>query len=202
VTADLAQSCADIGRWLPVAQALITEPDQDGTATGGQPGTRPPWNPSAASAYLDALEGLRRLEASLRLAVTGHPGPRRGGSGANTAQAIAAIENLGQAVTVAAVVQAVRLLDGWSRQIQQLPAVDEAERWLRVSGAECPYCHVRMLRLSPRAGRVTCIRHGWCFDADGRHPVGYAGTSMSGDPMVTWADGLLQYGTAGEVPAP
>lgn len=202
MTADLAQSCADLRHWLPVAQALITEPDTDGTTAGGKPGSSPPWNPSAATAAMDAHEGLRRLEASLRYAVTGHPGTRRGGSDANTAQAIAAIENLGEAVTVAASVQAARILDAWSRQIQQLPAIDEAERWQRVAGAACPYCGNTMLRLSPRAGRVTCLRFGVCLDADGKHPVGFVQQGLDGEPMVAWADGLVQYGTAGEAPAP
>lgn len=194
MTADLAQSCADLARWYPIAQRLITQPDDDGTTTGGQPTSRPPWNPAAASAAMDAHEGLRRLEASLRLAITGHPGTRRGGSDANTIAAIDAIERLGQGVTAAATAEAARILDRWSTAIQQLAAVDEAERWQRVAGAECPYCHATMLRLAPRAGRVTCLRYGACYDEDGQHPVGHVQRSVSGDPIVVWGDGLIQYG--------
>jgi hypothetical protein len=142
---------------------------------------------------MDAHEGLRRLEASLRLAVTGHTGPRRGGSDANTLAAIAAIENLGAAVTVRACTDAARIIDRWSVAIQQLAAIDEAERWQRVSGAPCPYCGTPMLRLAPRSGRVTCLRFGVCFDSDGRHPVGRVEAGpASGKPLITWADGTTQ----------
>jgi hypothetical protein len=168
---DLAASCADIATWLPIAQALVTEPDTDGTTRGGKPGSHPPWNSAAANAVMDAHAGLRALEASLRLEVTGRTGPRRGGSDANTAAAIAAIEALGNAVTTAAMAQAARVLDRWSRQIQELPAVDEAEPWRRVH-AICPYCKFSMLRVQPREGTVTCLRYGACRDADGHHPVG------------------------------
>src|SRR5437016_7647906 len=125
-SADLAASCADIAAWLPVARALTGQPDNDGTTAIGHPASCPPWNPAAAAAVMDAHEGLRRLEASLRLAVTGHPGPRRGGSDASTAAAIAAVEALGQAVTTPAMAAAARILDRWTRQIQELPAIDQA----------------------------------------------------------------------------
>jgi len=188
---DLGESCAAIATWLPVARALTAEPDISATTAHGQPASRPPWNPSAENAAMDAHEGLRRLEASLRLAVTGRPGARRGGSDANTAAAIAAIENLGQAVTVQAMAAAARILDRWSRQIQELPAIDEAEPWRRVD-AECPYCGCTMLRVRPRSGEVTCLRYGACADADGHHPIGRLDVSvLTGDPLIRWADGLV-----------
>jgi hypothetical protein len=196
---DLAQSCADLRHWLPVAMVLVHRPDQDGTTTGGQPGTRPPWNPSAAAAAMDAHELVRRLEASLRLAVTGRTGPRRGGSDANTMAAITAIENLGHGVTADVMTVAAHVLDGSSTAIQQLAAVDKLERSQRVA-AICPYCGFGMLRLSPRAGRVTCLRFGVCSDGDGKHPVGFVQQGLDGEPMVAWADGLVQYGTGGETP--
>ena len=149
---------------------------------------------------MDAHEGVRRLEASLRHAVTGHTGPRRGGSDVNTAAAITAIEALGNAVTDTAAGKAARLLDGWTAQIQQLAAVDEIDRWIRVTGAECPYCQAAMLRLAPRAGRVTCLRFGACFDGNNQHPVGFVQRGLDGDPMVAWADGLVQYAAVEEAP--
>jgi hypothetical protein len=188
---DLTASCATIAKLLPVADALVTEPDTDGTSSGGKPGSSPPWNPAAASAAMDAHEGLRRLEASMRHAVTGHTGPRRGGSSANTMAAIVAIEALGQAVTTDAMARAARILDGWSRQIQELPAVDEAEPWRRVP-ARCPYCGFGMLRVAPRSGQVTCLRYGACRDSEGHHPVGRMDVSrLTGDPLIRWNDGLV-----------
>jgi hypothetical protein len=191
----LPDACAAITTWLPQAAVLTHQPDTDGTSGHGKPGSRPPWNQAAANAALDAHEGLRRLEASLRHAVTGHPGTRRGGSDANTHQAIRAIENLGNAMTAKAAAEAARILDRWSLQIQQLAAIDEAERWQKVSGAACPYCHHPMLRLSPRSGRVTCLRFGACWDGNGDHPQGQVDHSVGGEPMVAWADGLCQYAT-------
>ncbi|SRR5229473_452953 len=186
---DLAGSCAALARWLPVATALMARPDEDGTAGAGQPSSRAPTNAAAENAAMDAHEGLRRLAASLRLAVSRHPGPRYGGSDTATMKALSAIEDLGQAVTVTAMAKAARILDGWSRQIQQLPAVDEAERPQKLT-ARCPYCGFAMLRVYPREGRVTCLRSGRCFDADGRHPAGMMEVGRLG-PQVRWNDGLV-----------
>ncbi len=183
------ESCGAIAAWLPAARALTSQPDQDGAMAAGQPSGRPPWNPAAANAALAAHEGLRRLEASLRLAVTGRPGPRRGGSDANTDAALTAIEALGHAITVPAMAQAARILDRWSRAIQQLPAVDEAETPVKIP-ARCPYCGFAMLRVYPREGRVTCLRFGACFDADGAHPAGTMEVGRLG-PQVRWNDGLV-----------
>jgi hypothetical protein len=192
VTADsLAASCADLARWLPAATVLTRHPDTDGSTGSGQPGSRPPWNTAAANAVTDAAEGVRRLEASLRRDVTGRPGRRRGGSDANTAAALKAIENLGRHPEADAYT-AYRCLQRWTRAIQQLPAVDEAEPWRRVP-AKCPYCGFAMLRIQARLGRVACLRGGGaCTDGDGRPPVGQLDVSqLTGDPLIRWADGLV-----------
>jgi hypothetical protein len=127
------------------------------------------------------------------VAVTGRPGPRRGGSDASTAAAIEAIENLGGAVTADAMAAAARILDRWSLQIQELPAVDEAEPPRRIGGVACPYCQYPMLWVRPREGEVTCLRYGACSgDLDGRHPVGRMDVSrLNGNPVIRWNDGLV-----------
>ena len=188
----LDDACTAIAAALPEAQALTAEPDADGTASAAmQPSSRPPWNQAAAAAALDAHEGLRRLEAALRLAVTGHPGPRRGGSDANTYHAIAAIQNLGAAVTTAAAAQAAAILERWSRAICELPAIDAAEPWRRIH-APCPYCGHAMLRVRPRSGDVTCLRYGACRDHDGHHPAGRLDIShLTSEPVIRWNDGLV-----------
>jgi hypothetical protein len=186
---ELAEACDTITACLAAARELITEPDTDGTTGTGQPASRPPWNPAAANAAMDAHEGLRRLEASLRQAVTGHPGPRRGGSDTATAAAIEAIGNLGHAVTTTAMTEAARILDRWSRAIQELPAIDQSEPWQRRPG-KCPYCGLTMVRIKPRAGEVTCLRYGACFDTDGKHPAGTMEIGRLG-PQVRWNDGLV-----------
>lgn len=192
VTAGTLQEwCAELGRWLPTAQALIGEPDTDGTRTHTAPTSRPPWNGAVAAAVLDAHEGVRRLEASLRKAVTGRPGPRRGGSDANTQAAIVAIGQLAYAVDEdgqrVATVYVARLVT----PMRQLPAVDEDERPRKVAWP-CRYCGFEMLRIFPRSGRVTCLRQGACFDLDGNHPIGHMGLNLvTQEGAVYWQDGSV-----------
>jgi len=81
----------------------------------------------------------------------------------------------------------------WVTAVRQLPAIDEAERFRRVHGASCPYCGLPMLRLGERSGRVTCVRFGACSDRRGEHPAGFVSRSVSGEPMIAWADGYNQY---------
>ena len=189
MTGTLAASCGELAALLTAAAALIAQPDADGTAGSRQPASMQPWNSAAAAAILDAHEGIRRLEASLRLQVAGHPGPRRGSSDANTMAALKAIENLGHGTNAAAITEAARILARWSRQIRELPAVDEAEPWRSIPAA-CPYCGHAMLRVAARSGQVTCLRYGVCMDADGRHPVGTVENGRLG-PCVIWSDGLV-----------
>jgi hypothetical protein len=188
----LDDACDTITRLLPQARELITEPDTDNTTTThAQPGSRPPWNTAAANATMDAHEGLRRLEASIRRDALGHLGNRRPGDDANTYKAIAAIQNLGNAITTDAAAQAARILDRWSRAIQQLPAIDTDEPWQRRK-APCPYCQLPMLRIRPRAGEVTCIRYGTCRDDNGRHPFGRLDVSRTtSEPSIYWNDGRI-----------
>ena len=188
---DLHGSCLAISVLLPAARALTAEPDTSGPSGRLPPSSRPPWNSATANAVMDAHEGLRRLEASLRLAVTGHPGPRRGGSDTVTEAVIQAIEALSNAVSLKAADQAAQYITGLCRPILELPAIDQAERWRRVP-AECPYCAFKMLRVQPRAGTVTCLRYGVCRDSDGHHPIGHVYVSaFTGDPRVHWNDGLV-----------
>jgi hypothetical protein len=179
----LADACAELARWLPAAETLITAPDADGTSGHGQPSSRPPWNSAAAEALLDALEGVRQLEASWR------SGPLRPMAQAGTV--LASIVRLSHAVSDGEQRQAVTMVSRWTVSILQLPAVDEAERPLRVA-APCVYCGFAMLRVYPRSGRVTCLRFGVCQDSEGNHPVGVMGRSqLDGSPCVTWNDGLV-----------
>jgi hypothetical protein len=184
----LSEACSDLAIWLPRAAALTATPDTAArTRASGKPGSRPPWNPQAAMALLDALAAIADTEALLRLIVTGRPGRRRPASA--TGAALDAIASLGYAVPPHHARAAERDLVRCAIVIQQLPAVDQEERPLRVA-ANCPYCQVPMVMLYPQSGRVTCTRHGACFDGDGRHPVGTVENGRLG-PCVIWADGLV-----------
>lgn len=185
----VAEACAALAAALPRAQALIAVPDTDGTTTASRkPGSKPPWNQAVANAVLDALEGVRRLEASLRPGgSTAAPRPY-----ARTGAALDAIGRLAEAVTRDDADEAARLLARWETAIGQLPAIDEAEHWQRVD-AECSYCRFpNALRVAVRSGRVTCIRYGACLDADGKHPTGVMEVSqLDGSPRISWSDGLV-----------
>lgn len=195
----LADACAELAALLPAAAVLIAEPDADGSAgSRPAPSSRPPWNSAAASAVTGAAEGVRRLEASMRRDVTGHTGPRRGGSAANTMAALGAIASLGHGVSEEDARHAAAIIGRWTREIRELPAIDEAEQWTRVRGAICPYCGFAMLQLARRSGRVTCLRYGACTDGDGSHPAGLVQQSVTGDPIIAWSDGYIQYGTPEE----
>lgn len=190
----LSDACTTLAELLPIAQALTTEPDIDGTTGHGKPGSRPPWNPAAANAVLDVHAGVRHIELTMRIEA-GLPVRLRGGSDASTMAAIAAIEALSSSdVSDAAIADARRHLERLIRPIEEHPAIDTAEPWRRVYGVNCPYCGIGMLRLARRAGRVTCLRYGACTDRDGNHPTGLVQQSAFGQPMVAWADGFIQYG--------
>lgn len=187
----LQDLCGELPRWLLTAEELIAEPDTDGTRTHTKPGSRPPWNGGVTLTVLDIHEGVRRLEASLRKAVTGRPGPRRGGSDANTHAAITAIAQLGYAVSEDGQRQAAVIVARWVTQVQQLPAIDEAERFTTLQ-ARCPYCGLGKLRWAEQSGRVTCLRRGACFDGNGKHPIGYVGVNLvTGEEQCYWQDGAV-----------
>jgi hypothetical protein len=188
----VTDAAAELTSAITTAGRLITQPDTTPAgAIGEAAGSAPPWNAAAANAALGAHQLTRRLEASLRLAVTGRCGPARGGSDANTAAAIAAITRLAEAVSDDSAAVAARLMDAASLAVARLPAVDTAQVWRRVA-APCPYCGFGMLRYAPGSGVVTCLRFGACHDSDGRHPQGQLGVNrVTGDGLVAWNDGLV-----------
>jgi hypothetical protein len=188
----VADAAAALTEAITTAAQLITEPDTTPAgAIGGAAGSAPPWNTAAANALLDAHQLTRRLEASLRYAVTGHTGSPRGGSDANTAAAILAITRLAEAVSDDSAALAARLMDRATSAVDRLPAVDTAQVWRRVA-APCPFCGFGMLRVAPRSGQVTCLRYGACHDSEGHHPQGRLDVSrLSGEAIIVWSDGRI-----------
>jgi hypothetical protein len=202
--------CADVAGWITLAALLVPEHDADGSQQpGSSSDSRPPWNAEAANACYDPAPFVRGLEASMRLAVTGHPGQARGGSDGNTRAALKAIESFAWPLRrvhenapreIGAngrlrpchcpYCRAGHHLARLARAVQQLPAIDEAERPQRVATA-CPYCGIPMMRLFPRAGLVVCLRGGFaCQDGDGNPPKGHARSGRLG-PQIEWEDGLV-----------
>lgn len=188
----LAEACAELATRLPQAAQLITEPDTQPSAARSKPGSAPPWNAQAANAYFDAHAMVRDTERLLRFLVTGGSGQSRPWTDAALRRSLSAIERLGTAVPQADADRAARALTAAATVILQLPAIDEAERPMRVRSA-CPYCHFAMLRVFPRSGRVACLRAmAGCTDSDGQPPEGTLGRSqLDGTPRITWKDGLV-----------
>ncbi len=200
---DVTSDRADAG--LLTSTLLVVDQDAEpGTGRRSVPATRTPGNTQALNAEMDAHELVRRLEASLRLVVTGHTGRMRGGSDSSTRAAIAAIEKLGEAVSPHARQLAARLLDRATTTIGQLPSVDEIPRWEKIRPGpgglppKCPNCETYSLRVSLSAGVVVCV-FPHCEDMDGRRPpqARMDLSKIDGRPVLVWRDGLVQLFTGG-----
>ena len=195
---DVTSDRADAG--LLTSTLLVVDQDAEpGTGRRTVPATRTPGNTQAINAEMDAHALVRRLEASLRLVVTGHTGRMRGGSDSSTRAAIASIEKLGEAVSPAARQLAARLLDRATTTIGQLPSVDEIPRWEKIRPGPgglpptCPNCETYSLRVALSAGVVVCVFPG-CKDMDGRRPpqARMDLSKIDGRPVLVWRDGLVQ----------
>jgi hypothetical protein len=212
VTADPDRAAAG----LLTTTCLTVEADTlPGVRRSGVTESRPPWNAQSANAYLDAHQFVRRLEASLRLVVTGHTGIPRGGSDQNTRAAIKAIANMATAALgipsgvpvsrsepdgrkISAAELAARLVEHVTIVIGQLPAVDEYPTWERIRPGpdglppRCPNCETFSLRFAVHSGMVCCILPG-CQDLDGHSPQGRLDVSkLNGEPVLAWRDGTVQ----------
>jgi hypothetical protein len=126
--------------------------------------TPEPWDAPAGRALMDGHEGVRRLEAVLRYALNGHPGPRRGCSEGNTREALNVIPRLAAGLDEDAGAAAARVMRRWIDAARAVPAIDEAEQWRPVQTRACPRCECFFLRVlidargSP-TGRIECFGH-------------------------------------------
>jgi hypothetical protein len=149
-------------------ELLVAEPSSTQNAAVGmspRPADTPePWDAPAGRALMDGHEGVRRLEAVLRYALNGHPGPRRGCSEGNTREALSAIPRLAAGLSQDAEADAARVVGRWVNAARAVPAIDEAEQWRPVPSRACPYCRCFFLRVlidsrGQPAGRVGCFGH-------------------------------------------
>lgn len=210
----LREACQDLASWLAIAETLAAIPDiQPSARSGGKPGTRMPGNVAALHAIMDAHAGVRDLEVTFRLQVTGVL-RERGGSHGNTIVALEALPDLAGAVDVqhryetdgqgrrkpckCQHCEALRGLTRWALAIQQLPAVDTAPRWIPIRPGpdglppKCPWCETFSLRLSVEYGEIRCVYPG-CKDDDGNRPQARLEISrVSGQAVLAWKSGLVQ----------
>jgi hypothetical protein len=189
-----------LARGISAAEALIRYPDQQGKAiTGSSAKSAAPWNALAADALMTAHEGARRLEASLRVQVTGKPGTRRGSSPAHTAAALVAIVRLAEALDHRDAARAARILARWARSIELLPGLDEAVRWVPIrldpdapTPPKCRYCQRFTLRLAEGRFVVACLNPGCPGDDNGERPVARLELTELHGPALVWSDGAIQ----------
>jgi hypothetical protein len=148
----------------------------------------------AGVVLMTTFEGIRRLEASLRLAVLGSPGRRRGGSDEETARTLGQIAKLATQLDERRAKRAARFLAWMIGGAQCVDGIDEARRWRHVPKSaderlppRCPYCETCNLVADVEALLVACAYPG-CLDANDDPPVAAMACDAAG-PMLTWADG-------------
>lgn len=186
------------GGLLDILSALLPEPVAIATVgaygvhrVSGSPA---PWHAEAADVLMAIHAGARELENDMRYRVTGNAS-NRGGSDANTRDALAAVVALAPAVSEPAARDAAGLVARWVRQARQVRDVDQADRWVTLprmpgmSPPPCPYCQTYALRMSRTAGEVRCL-NAECLDDDGRRPVARMEYGrLSGDGVLVFRDG-------------
>ena len=199
-------NCDQISRYRAALERLVTEPSSAPGGAAGlppRPGEAPfPGNAQAFAALMVIWEHVPRLEAALRLAVTGHPGMRRGGSAGNFLDALSAIPALAAGLDSGAEAAAARILERLANLARCVPAIDEAQQWRFIPPRRdaagqpvpaCPYCHGYFLKaaLDSRgrlSGRVECRSDPGCRDYGGQHPAAQLGTDEHGRPVLAWPD--------------
>jgi hypothetical protein len=187
--------------YVTILQSLLAEPVAQEPTPGmtGRPANPPePWFSPAGHALMDAHEGVPRLEAALRYAVTGHPGPRRGGSAENWRQSLAALPGLAAGLEPEHADAAARILWRWVDQARAVHGIDERKKLRhlpRKAGdrlpPRCPNCGCFQLVADLDAGVVFCTVHG-CEDKNGLPPVATMATDPLGRACLQWADGLTE----------
>lgn len=211
--ADLVRdSCTALAGYRAALEHHVTQPSSPQGGMAPRPADAPfPGDPQAFAALMVIWEKIPRLEASLKLAVAGHPGLRRGGSAGNFLDALKAIPGLAAGLPEDAEAAAAQLLEWLVDVARAVPAIDEAQRWRYVRGRACPYCGCWSLRVlldarGDPSGHVEChaapvVRDGvtvWCTDGNGQRPCAEMGTDAHGRPALIWADGLVEAVTDSE----
>jgi hypothetical protein len=199
----VADAAALLATYIPVLERLLAEPvaddDPGGIRTSRGGATPEPWYTPAGHALMDAWELVPRLEASLRKAVAGHPGMRRGGSARNFYDALDALPGLaaglesgdGRDAAVYAlytVIDAAKRVHGIDehRRLRHLPRRDPGDALPPC----CPVCKCFYLVADLDSRTVYCTVYG-CTDRNGMPPVATMEETAQG-PALRWAWGLTE----------
>lgn len=197
----VGDACGELARYLTVLETLLPEPAAEGSAPGmsSRAAESPePWYSPAGRALMNAHEGVRRLEATLRYLVTGYPGGKRGGSLKNTAEALRAIPRLAAGLDPRVADAAARYIEARIAEARTVHGIDEGRRLRhlpRKAGEalppRCPHCGAFQLVADLDNATVHCTVYG-CADGDGHPPVAVMTTGPDGRPRLEWADGLIE----------
>jgi hypothetical protein len=195
----VTEACEQYAGYMQVLEGLVGEPVADGQPGTSRPANAPEPYGQAGRALMTGHEGIRRLEASLRLAVTGSPGPRRGGSARNTADALAAIPKLAAGLDRDDADQAAFTVAEWIADARSVHGIDEARRLRRLPRRDgellpprCPYCLTYNLVADLDARLVGCAYPKCAGDRNGNAAVASMTSSADGRAQLAWADGLTE----------
>lgn len=200
-TARLSDAISHVRTYLTDVAALLPEPHgkpRIGTIGRSAPESSEPWQGAAAATYWTIHFGCRRLEEQIRADLGFEPHrPPRGGSTANTDEALRAIDRAAPTMTPDMLAVARRRAERWSTSIDQLTDIDRADTWVpvpRQPGAlppACPYCAMYTLRMSVQRELVRCFNPP-CRDGNDRPPIARMDRNrLTGDGVLVFGDGTV-----------
>jgi hypothetical protein len=189
----LRESVADVIALSDDLEAVIALRSRiPGSHHGRISHSQPPWCAPVADAVLDLHAEVRQLE-HLVLRSLGLPQRHRGGSSANTARALTALNSLLAAADDDLIVMVLRKLDSWARQASIVLGRTEPPRRIpRVPGQPelaCPGCSHRTLRSFPLEGVIRCIDTS-CLRNGKRPEARMTWSPVVGDFILVWEDGV------------
>lgn len=154
---------------------------------------QPPWHAPVANCIMDLHAEARRLENILQREAN-LPQRERGGSSANTVNAIEALHGLCVNADKPAIRMAVQSLSSWCRRASIALSLTEAPKRIPRNPGEsepcCPWCKHRTLRLFPLDEKVKCLDPE-CKDSEDRRPEAEMKFSpVVGDYILVWSDGV------------
>jgi len=210
--ARLTTACTDVRKALADVAALL--PEQQGRPKSGTigrhaPESAEPWQGEAAAVYWNIHFGARNLEDECRADVGLPPiQPRRGGSSANTDEALLRIGNYAAALSPKFLAACRARVERWATSIDRLSDIDLADVWVPVPRQPghlppaCPYCGMFTLRMTVRREIVRCFNPP-CRDGDDRPPIARMERGRyTGDGMLVFTDQTVVHyrGEAAETP--
>ncbi len=157
--------------------------------------SQPPWNASVAYAITGLHSLARKMEREIRVEVDLDP-RARGGSDANTREALKAVIAQCERADDFIVRLYTRELDKWWRHAKiALDEIEIPKRLPRSPGKpepSCPWCKNHTLRVKILENEIYCVDPSCPGKADGKRPRAFMDYSaVVGDWVVRWDDGVI-----------